>query len=107
MANTSTVAEKDAHDKEAQHDVDPRAATSAPLPHSADIHELARKVSRVSHLNHSKSRKGEFEDNPYEDTDNKALDPNSPEFSVKAWVAAILNLHSRGKAGLACCYSHS
>lgn len=70
-----------------------------PVPHAAEVHELARQLSRVSTLNRTKSRQahdGDIELSPFDElSDDKRLDPNSPEFDVRAWLQSLVALQSR------------
>ena len=72
--------------------------TSSPLPNAAEVHELARTLTRTSSLHRTKSHTGAglVEFNVFSElNDNKKLDPLSPEFDVRAWVASITQITSR------------
>ncbi|KAL8290132.1 hypothetical protein RQP46_003071 [Phenoliferia psychrophenolica] len=76
-----------------------RDETPSPLPHAAEVTELARQLTRTSSLHRSKSHvgaSGDIELSPFsEENDNKKLDPNSPEFDVREWVRVLVGITSR------------
>ncbi|KAK4703701.1 ATP-binding cassette, subfamily G (WHITE), member 2, PDR, partial [Phenoliferia sp. Uapishka_3] len=80
-----------------------RDSNASPFPYAEEVHDIARRLSRVSTLHRSQSRiashlgdHGDIEMSPFdEDNDDKRLDPNSPEFDVHVWIKALLNVQSR------------
>ncbi|KAM0756076.1 hypothetical protein T439DRAFT_341482 [Meredithblackwellia eburnea MCA 4105] len=67
---------------------EPSSNSGTPFPNSEEVHELARRLSRVSTQNN-----GDF--NPFTDFSKPELDPTSPSFNVRAWVQSLLQLQSR------------
>lgn len=56
------------------------------------VHNLARAASRMSTTSHNYG-----DEDPFQDTKNPRLDPNSPSFSARAYAEAVLKVHSKDR----------